>query len=73
MSQYGMTGEYVDNMVNKLLQDRNQVNKVYEELLADKVFEKVGETVSVTKKKVTTEEFKDIVTAINQKLEAEKA
>lgn len=72
MGQYGMSGEYVDNMVNKLLQDRTQVNKVYEELLADRVFEKVGETVTVTKKKVTTEEFKDIVTAINQKLEAEK-
>lgn len=68
MAQYGLSGEYVDNMINKLMQDRNQVNKVYEEILADKVFGALENDISTTTQKVSIDEFKDIVAAINQKM-----
>lgn len=67
MAQYGLSGEYVDNMIDKMMQDRNQVNKVYEEILADKIFGAIEEDISITAQKVSLDEFKNIVTEINQK------
>lgn len=70
LGQYAMEESYINNMVERLMSDRNQVNKVYEEILADKVFAAVEEKIKTKEKKVSIDEFKDIVQAINQRLEA---
>lgn len=74
LGQYGMgSGEYADQMVAKMMQDRNQVNKVYEEILADKVFAEVEKKIKIEYKDITVDEFKDIVTELNKKIEAPAA
>ncbi len=70
LGQYGMGGEYADQMVAKMMQDRNQVNKVYEEILADKVFAEVEKKINIDYKEITVDEFKDIVAELNKKVEA---
>jgi len=67
---YGMDNAYIEQTINKLMSDRNQVNKVYEELLSQKVFQKVEENVQKVEEKVSLEDFKQKVKEINDRLNA---
>jgi trigger factor len=55
-----------------LAKDQNQVNQSADEVATDKVFGKLKDIVTLEDKKVSLEEFKDIVKALNQQIEAEK-
>ncbi len=68
LGQYNMGAEYVDNMVQKLMQDREQVNKLYEEIHADKVFKALEEKIKIKKDKVSLEQFQEKVQTLNAKL-----
>jgi len=65
---YGMDQEYINSTVQRMMQDRNQINKVYEELLSEKVFAIVGGRVTKNEKKIDLEEFKEKVKVMNEKL-----
>jgi len=68
--QYGMGADYIDQTVNRMLQDRNHVNKVYEELLSEKVFAVVGDEVKTKAKKIDLEDFKAKVKEMNDRVNA---
>ena len=65
---YGMDNAYVQQTIEKLMSDRNQVNKVYEELLSNKVFQKVEEEVQTVEEKISLDDFKQKVKEINERL-----
>lgn len=73
MGQYQMAGQEMDydSMVDRYLQNREQVEKEYEELQADKLFGKLSSEMNGITKEVSVDEFKEIVKGINEKL-AEK-
>ncbi len=66
--QYGMGEEYINSTVQRMMQDRNQINKVYEELLSEKVFKVVGDRVNKKVDKISLDDFKDKVKVMNEKL-----
>lgn len=63
---YPMEQSYLDNMVNRLLQDQQQVNKAYEELLSERVFDVIESKVKTKSKKISSEEFKSKVEELNK-------
>ena len=70
--QYGMDESYVNEILGKMLQNQEEVNKTYEELQAGKLFTKIGETVKHKEKKIALEDFNEKVKAINEKQQAQK-
>lgn len=68
MGQYGNMGMNTDTIVEQYLQNQEQVNKEYEEILAERVLDKVYEKVSLVTKDVTMEEFNAMVQAANAKV-----
>ena len=65
--QYGMDESYVNEILGKMLQNQEEVNKTYEELQAGKVFTKIGETVQHKENNISLEDFNEKVKAINEK------
>ncbi|MDF1694227.1 MAG: trigger factor [Saprospiraceae bacterium] len=65
--QYGMDESYVNEILGKMLQNQEEVNKTYEELQAGKLFTKIGETVSHIENKISLEDFNEKVKVINEK------
>lgn len=58
----------IDPMIDQLMQDQKQVNQVYEELIATKLFEKLFTVVKHDEKKVSLDEFKALVKELNEKV-----
>ena len=73
LGQYNMGQEYMDSMVQKLMQDREQVNRLYEEIHADKMFKALEGTIKIKKEKIKLEDFQERVKALNEKLGAPQA
>lgn len=69
--QYGMDEAYVNEIMGKMLQNQEEVNKTYEELQAGKLFTKIGETVKHKENKISLEDFNEKVRAINEKQQAQ--
>lgn len=71
-----MQGYSDPNMLNQfyqyLAQDKNQVNQAADEIATDMVFGKLKDTVKIEEKKISLDKFKDVVTKLNEQIEAEK-
>jgi trigger factor len=65
--QYGMDESYVNEILGKMLQNQEEVNKAYEELQAGKLFTKIGEIVKHKEMKISLEKFNEEVRSINDK------
>ncbi len=70
LGQYNMGQEYVDNMVQRLMQDREQVNKLYEEIQADKIFQAIEGNIKIKSEKIKLDKFQEKVQALNERLNA---
>lgn len=70
MSQYGMPDGQMDlgGIVDRYMENQKEVEKEYEEILADKIFEDISKQVTFISEEVTDEEFKDIVKKLNEKV-----
>ena len=66
MQGYPMDENSLNEMVNRLLSNNEQVNKVYEEIQAVKIFDKLEGDLNLEKKKITLEKFKDLVKSLNE-------
>ena len=71
----GYFGGYGDELIvlntaNRLMQDEKQVDQLYQELMADKLFEELRQVVTVNPKSVPTEEFEAIVEAAQKEIQA---
>jgi len=65
--QYGMDDSYMGQIMQNMMQNREEVNKTYEELQAEKIFSKIGETVKQKKKAISLDAFNDMVKELNAK------
>jgi trigger factor len=66
---YGnMDYSFVSGTVDRLMKDKDQVNKAYEEILADRIFDKIGETVKTKPISITQDEFTEKVKELNAKV-----
>jgi len=61
------------NTANRLMEDRQQVNQMYERLLSDKVFESIKEQIALNKISITKEELEAKVKALNEKMNPKEA
>jgi len=69
MRNYGsMDYSFIQSTVDRLMKDQKQVNKAYEEILADKIFARVGETVKRKKIEIPQEEFVQKVKELNERV-----
>jgi trigger factor len=69
-AQYGgYPGINYDDMVNRLAQNQETVQKEYEELLAESVLEKALGMVKLKTKKVSLDEYKGIVTKLQENIQ----
>ena len=59
-------GGMMDDMVNRMLQNEQQVNQAYNQILAEKLFKELKQVVTISEMDIDTEEFEKI-------LEAERA
>jgi trigger factor len=66
MQGYPMDENSLNDMVNRLLSNNEQVNKVYEEIQAVKIFEKLEGDLTLQKKEITLEKFKEVVKTLNE-------
>ena len=69
----GYFGGYGDELIilntaNRLMEDKQQVNQMYEELISERVFESIKQEVTLNTKSVTEEELKEKVQAIEKLL-----
>lgn len=71
--QYGqqMDDEMLENVMGKMYQNQEEVNKTYEALQAGQLFKKIGDTVSKNEVKTTIEKFNAKVKALNEKHQAQ--
>ncbi len=69
MRNYGqMDYSFISSTVDRLMKDKEQVNKAYEEILADKVFDKIGETIQKKPITISQEDFVQKVKELNERL-----
>ncbi|MEE9437574.1 MAG: trigger factor [Saprospiraceae bacterium] len=71
MGQYGMDESMIDGIMENLMQNKEEVNKTYEELVSSKVFDKIGDTVKTKDKSITIDKFNDFVKDLNEKHKAQ--
>jgi len=62
----GYFGGYGDELIilntaNRLMEDKEQVNQIYEELISERVFESIKEQITLNTKSVTAEELQEKV------------
>lgn len=67
----GYFGGYGDELIvlntaNRLMEDENQVNQMYEELLASKVFESIRDNVTLNNTSITAEEMEAKLKALQE-------
>ena len=58
-----------DDMVDRLAQNQETVQKEYEELLAENVLDKALEMVKLKTKAVSLDEYKDIVAKLQENIQ----
>ncbi len=69
-AQYGsMPGINYDDMVDRLMQNQETVQKEYEELLAETVLSKVKDVVKLNEKTVSIDEYKSIVKGLQENID----
>ncbi len=72
MRSYGnMDYSFITQTVDRLMKDKEQVNKAYEEILADRVFQKIGDTVKRKNISISQEDFVQKVKELNEKINIE--
>jgi len=54
-------GGMMDDMVNKMMQNEQQVNQAYNQILAEKLFKELKEVVTISEMEIGTEEFEKIL------------
>jgi len=69
----GYFGGYGDELIvlntaNRMMEDRQQANQMYERLLSEKVFESIKEQITLNKISITKEELEEKVKALNEKM-----
>jgi trigger factor len=62
----GVDENYLNGVVERFLQNKEEVNKVYEELVANRMFAKLEETVEIKEKKISLDDYKEEVEKINK-------
>ena len=66
---YGnMDYSLISQTVDRLMKDKEQVNKAYEEILADKIFLQIGESINKNKIDISLDEFTEKVKELNAKI-----
>lgn len=68
MGQYGGDPSLVQGIVQQMMQNQEQVNKAYEEVRAEMVFDKLADTVTKVEDVISAEDFKAKVKAVNEKV-----
>jgi len=68
MAQYGQSDFDVEPMINNYLGNKEQVEKEYEEAMAEKLFEQIYEKVSLKPEKISIEDFREKVQSINKEI-----
>lgn len=69
MRSYGnMDYSFINQTVDRLMKDKEQVNKAYEEILADKIFNKAGEVVIKNQITISQEDFAQKVKELNERV-----
>jgi len=61
------------NTANRMMQDQKQVDQVYQELIAERLFESIKETVTLKDKKVSAEELEESIMKARQEAMKESA
>jgi trigger factor len=71
--QYGqqMDDAMLNEVMGKMFQNQEEVNKTYEELQAGRVFKKIGETIKQKEVKISIDDFNAKVKAVNEKQRAQ--
>jgi len=71
--QYGqqMDDAMLNEVMGKMFQNQEEVNKTYEELQAGRVFKKIGETIKQKEVEISLEDFNAKVKAVNEKQQAQ--
>jgi len=67
----GIYGNYIDELIvlntaNRMMEDRNYVNRTYQEILADRLFAAIKNVVTVSDKKITSEKFDEILEEVRK-------
>ncbi len=69
MRNYGnMDYSFITQTVDRLMKDKEQVNKAYEEILADRIFVKIGEIVNRDIIEISQEDFVEKVKQLNERV-----
>lgn len=69
MRSYGnMDYSFITQTVERLMKDKEQVNKAYEEILADKIFSRVGDIIQKNKIGISQEDFALKVKELNERV-----
>jgi trigger factor len=69
MRSYGnMDYSFISQTVDRLMKDKEQVNKAYEEILADRVFSRIGDTVKKKNIAISQEDFVEKVKQLNERV-----
>ncbi len=74
--QYGMADAdelIVLNTANRMAENKEQMNKVYGEMMNEKVFNAIKEAITLNEKPIDREAFDDMLKAEREKMEAEQA
>ncbi len=71
-SYFGGYGDelVVLNTANRLMQDEKQVDQLYQELMADKIFKAAKENITVKPEKIEKDKFEEILTKAKEEAEA---
>lgn len=70
MGQYGGDPSLVQGIVTQMMQNQEQVNKAFEEIRAQRVFEDVAKVITQIEEPISAESFRDMVKAMNEKVNA---
>lgn len=69
MYRFGqMDYNFIDSTVDKLMEDKEQVNKIYEEILVDKMFDKIDNTIKKNLIDISYDDFVKKVADMNERL-----
>jgi len=63
-----MDHSFINQTVERLMKDKDQVNKAYEEIMADRVFMRIGDTIKRNNVSITQEDFIEKVKALNERV-----
>lgn len=66
MAQYQQSDFDVEPMINNYLGNREQVEKEYEEAMAEKLFDEIYNKVKLTPEKISIDDFREKVQAVNK-------